>query len=540
MKRYIQNIVVISRVSFLVAVAWLAMFTSPGLCQGGPPAAPDTEKITAELFQAAEKGDYATVKSLLTKYPDMKTAERNGGWTLLHMAFNNRELVEYLIAIGLDIDARSDGQWTPLHSQAYYGHTDGVELLIEQGADIEAEHAYAITPLLNSVRWDRIETARLLVEKGANVNAANTLGRTPLILCAISGYVELSQIFLKSGADTTIKESNYQRTALHFAALNGHPDIVAALLKKGAEVNETDGSGKTALDLANRYAHERVAKLLKSSGAHGEIDPRNFGHSPWLKKDLPAGGACAWYMGRAGYAVKTQHHFLLFSYSVEGHLPEEPRLCNGHIDLAEIADCDTIVFAAGPAYWHHHPERYRNWQKTHRNIDFVYSFEDKVGRNPNYFNDVEGPDCIHLPAGEKQTVRGVKVETIPVAGLGPGGSGFVVEADGVVIVFGGDHLLHSEAQRDAFRQPIDNLKGRGIDIDLLILPGNFMMGRIFPANLEGLDYAVKTLQPRAFLVSGGDSTEFVLQEAAVALDKYKAQTAIFCPEHRGDMFILNH
>jgi glyoxylase-like metal-dependent hydrolase (beta-lactamase superfamily II) len=225
---------------------------------------------------------------------------------------------------------------------------------------------------------------------------------------------------------------------------------------------------------------------------------------------------------------------------VEGNLPEEPRLCNGHIDLAEIADCDTIVFAAGPAYWHHHPERYRNWQKTHRNISFIYSFEDKVGRNPNYFNDVEGPDYIHLPAGEKQTVRGVKVETIPVSGLGPGGSGFVVEADGVVIVFGGDHLLHSEAQQEAFRQPIDKLKERGIDIDLLILPGNFMMGRIFPANLEGLDYAVKTLQPRALLVSGGDSTEFVLREAAAALEKYKAQTAIFCPEHRGDMFIMKN
>lgn len=92
-----------------------------------------------------------------------------------------------------------------------------------------------------------------------------------------------------------------------------------------------------------------------------------------------------WYMGRAGYAVKTKNHFLLFSYSVEGNLPEEPRLANGHIHPDEIADCDMIVFAAGPAYWHHNPERYNNWQKTHRSISFIYSFEDKIGRNHHYF-----------------------------------------------------------------------------------------------------------------------------------------------------------
>jgi hypothetical protein len=66
------------------------------------------------------------------------------------------------------------------------------------------------------------------------------------------------------------------------------------------------------------------------------------------------------------------------------------------------------------------------------------------------------------------------------------------------------------------------------------------LGRILPANLEGVDYAVKTLQPKALLVSGGDSTEFVLLEVAAALQKYEDHTTVFCPEHRGDMFILRN
>ncbi len=525
-RRYFLSLIIIL---FLL----ILFFSAYSECQ--EQALPDKQKITDELFAAAGKGDFQTVKSLLTKYPDMKDIRRNGGWTLLHLSFDSRELVEYLIENGADIEARSDGGWTPLHSQAYGGHKDGVEVLLAHGADIEAKHAYDMTPLINSIRWDRIEVAELLIEKGANVDAANTLGRTPVIISATEGYFELAKTLLDNGASIRHKDNDYKRTALHFAALNGHLNIVDALLKKGADVDEKDGAGKTPLDYASKYGHEKVAKQLKASGTDGQIDPRNFGFSPYLKKELKEGEAYAWYTGRIGYALKTKNHLLLFSYCVLGNLPEEPRLANGHINLEEIADCDTIVFAGSPAYWHHNPERYSRWQKTHKNISFIYSFEDKPGRSPQYFKDVEGPEYILLRDGEKKTIDGVKVETIPVSR----GSGFLVEADGLTIFFGGDHLLSSEAQLESFCKPIDYVKSTGKAIDLLILSANFTYGRIFPANLEGVDYAVKTLEPRAYLaMAASESTEFVLVEAAKALEKYKDRMAIFCPEHRGDLFTL--
>ncbi len=503
----------------------------------------DRQKIKDELFAAARKGDFTTVKYMLEKYPDMKNAKDTGGWTLLHVAFNSRELVEYLIQNGADIKARSDSQWTPLHNQAYRGHLDSVELLLQHGADIEAKTSFGHTPLLSSIRWDRIEVTKFLIDKGANINPTTELGRTPLIISAVEGNPELARLFLDNDADISLKDNNYKRTALHFAALYGQLDIVDALVKKGANVNERDAAGKTPLDYANQYGHEKVAKLLKSSGAESEIDSKHFGFSPYLKKALKEGEAYAWYMGHAGYAVKTKNHFLLFNYSHSSGAgnPIEPRLANGRIHLDEIADCRTIVFAGSPHHSHHHPEIFNKWQKTHKNITFVYSFEDKLGRNPRYFKDVEGPEYIYLPDGEKNDIEGVKVEAIPlVSAHGDKSSGFLVEADGLKIFYSSDHLLGSESQRVAFCKPIDTLKNRGLEIDLLILPGNFALGRIFPINLEGADYAVKTLKPRAFLASGGDSTEFVLLEVAAALEKYKDQTKIFCPEHRGDMFILKN
>jgi len=42
----------------------------------------------------------------------------------------------------------------------------------------------------------------------------------------------------------------------------------------------------------------------------------------------------------------------------------------------------------------------------------------------------------------------------------------------------------------------------------------------------------------SFCLPDGESTEFVLSEVSSNLTKFKNQTKIFCPERRGDMFIL--
>jgi len=157
-----------------------------------------------------------------------------------------------------------------------------------------------------------------------------------------------------------------------------------------------------------------------------------------------------------------------------------------------------------------------------------------MGRSPQYFEDVKGPEYEYLPAGQTKELGGVKIESIPVLR----GTGFLVETDGVTIFHGGDHLLSGESQRATFHRTIDRLKRTGKRIDLLILPANFVYGRIFPENIEGVENAVKTLEPRAYLATGAESTEYVFKEAGKVLGKHKGRTKIFYPEHRGDMFVL--
>lgn len=94
------------------------------------------------------------------------------------------------------------------------------------------------------------------------------------------------------------------------------------------------------MDYANRYGHEKVARLLKSAGAKGEIDSRYFGYSPYLRKPLNEGEAFAWNMGRVGYAVKTlqpkAYLAMAASESTEFVLSEVAKTLEKYKDSTEI------------------------------------------------------------------------------------------------------------------------------------------------------------------------------------------------------------
>jgi len=67
------------------------------------------------------------------------------------------------------------------------------------------------------------------------------------------------------------------RPALHWAAENGLTEIAALLIEQGAEVNDTDHFGNTALHLA--LAYPDMIDLLLENGA--DLDAKNaLGNTP--------------------------------------------------------------------------------------------------------------------------------------------------------------------------------------------------------------------------------------------------------------------
>ena len=91
-----------------------------------------------------------------------------------------------------------------------------------------------------------------------------------LIEIVVEGNLASLTEALKGGADVNEADAT-GATALHKAASSGEASIVKALIEAGATVNVLDQAQQSALDWAVFDGHLEVASLLIDAGANGEL-----------------------------------------------------------------------------------------------------------------------------------------------------------------------------------------------------------------------------------------------------------------------------
>lgn len=102
-----------------------------------------------------------------------------------------------------------------------------------------------------------------LIEAGANVNQTNKDGATPLYWASVNGHCEIVQALLKADADVNIARSDKGYNPLMAASHSGNVNIVMALIEAGTDVNEINKDGGTALDIAAQNGYKDIVKTLK-------------------------------------------------------------------------------------------------------------------------------------------------------------------------------------------------------------------------------------------------------------------------------------
>jgi hypothetical protein len=122
--------------------------------------------------------------------------------------------------------------------------------------------------------------------------------------------------------------------------------------------------------------------------------------------------AVVWFLGHSGWAVKTQNHLLIFGYFIQGKDPNEPGLCNGHVNPAEMAGEKVAAFAS---HFHgdHHNAAVFEWRQQDPDISYF------LGLQPQ-----NAPPYEYMAGRMEKTVGDLKLWTIPStdAGVGSGRS----------------------------------------------------------------------------------------------------------------------
>ncbi len=117
-----------------------------------------------------------------------------------------------------------------------------------------------------------VEKVKYLIQAGANVNASAPstsqvpAGITPLMLAAAKDHINVAKILLSEGANPN-QTDNGGGTAIIYAVWKGHVDIVELLIEYDAEINAKTKDGRTPLKLANNSGDQELVRILEKAGA---------------------------------------------------------------------------------------------------------------------------------------------------------------------------------------------------------------------------------------------------------------------------------
>jgi len=125
----------------------------------------------------------------------------------------------------------------------------------------------ATDALLKAAKADDLESAATAIDDGADVDAQDESGWAPLHWAARNGHEDIVKLLIDKGATIDIRTPISDSTPLHWAIYFRHEAIVSLLIDTGADINAQDKGGRTPLHDAAYKGHEAIAALLIDKGA---------------------------------------------------------------------------------------------------------------------------------------------------------------------------------------------------------------------------------------------------------------------------------
>ena len=157
-----------------------------------------------------------------------------------------------------------------LKSAAEAGDIDAMEYHLARGADINARTAAGHFPLGGAIFYSHSEAVEFLIAEGAKINMKTEFDWTPLYMPAWRGNARIAALLIAAGAHLNSRtiggwNSPSGFTPLHAAADNGSLEVVKLLIAAGASLIARNGSGKTALDVAVERGNNQIARFLRAA-----------------------------------------------------------------------------------------------------------------------------------------------------------------------------------------------------------------------------------------------------------------------------------
>jgi len=190
---------------------------------------------------------------------------------------------------------------------------------------------------------------------------------------------------------------------------------------------------------------------------------------------VPAGQACAVYLGHAGWLVRTAEHALVFDYTGPPH--------DGPLDRGALEGIPSLLFVS-----HAHGDHYQ--PQTIELARELPGAKVVLGWREPRVNDAIVP-----ADGTWTEIAGAGVFALHHDYDGIPEGFFLVRSGGIVIYHSGDHGTWSDPPHETFRHNIERLAAAAKRLDLAFLSSFGRAGTRTGLN-AGDDFTLRTLKPR--------------------------------------------
>lgn len=261
------------------------------------------------LVDAARNADAAAIRALLAQGASAGATDVDGT-TALHWASyrDHPEAVDLLLRAGAAVNAATDLGVTPLWLAAENGSPAMVRRLLRAGADPDRALLRGETPVMVAARAGDPDVVAQLLAAGADPDARAARGQTALMWAAARRRPAAVEALLAHGADVHARSDVWSQvmatpphgrpeynadvphggnTALLFAARAGAVAAARRLVAAGADVDDANAWGVSALVLASHAGHRELAELLLTEGADPNAAAAGFSalHTAVMRRD---------------------------------------------------------------------------------------------------------------------------------------------------------------------------------------------------------------------------------------------------------------
>lgn len=139
-----------------------------------------------------------------------------------------------------------------------------VQNLLNRGFDANTLSPQGLHGLLLAIQEPSPKVAEVLLRwPKTNVEFRTVKDESPLMLASLRGQLDLARKLIERGAD--VNKPGW--APLHYAATNGHLEIMDLLLENHAYIDAESPNGTTPLMMAAMYGSTPAVKLLLDAGA---------------------------------------------------------------------------------------------------------------------------------------------------------------------------------------------------------------------------------------------------------------------------------